>query len=179
MEDGTGQGGQQDEFLAGADLGRKLEEAGFEVSYSEGGVGVLAAVIREAPDVVVSESPMTDGDPIELVRRVRSVCDVPVLILTPPREKLAPGTGSRGWSPANYSARTLTAAEVRLLARREFEGELRDLLYECRGNIAEMARRMGKDRSTVRYHLRRLGMLDEAPCRGVTAPGGCGEEKYR
>lgn len=53
----------------------------------------------------------------------------------------------------------MTAAEARSLAEHELRGELQEQLFDCRGNIAEMARRMGKDRSTIRYHLRRLGML--------------------
>lgn len=59
------------------------------------------------------------------------------------------------------SARRLTAAQVRRLARSELEAELERQLIDCRGNLAEMARRMGKDRSTIRYHLRRFGMLVE------------------
>lgn len=54
----------------------------------------------------------------------------------------------------------LTAAGARLLARRELREELQKQLLDCRGNIAEMARRMGKDRSTIRYHLHRQGMLE-------------------
>lgn len=57
--------------------------------------------------------------------------------------------------------RRITAAEVRSIARSELEAELERQLVDCRGNLAEMARRMGKDRSTIRYHLRRFGMLAE------------------
>lgn len=52
-----------------------------------------------------------------------------------------------------------TAEEARARVQRELQTELQRLVVECRGNIAEMARRMGRDRSTVRYHLRRLGLL--------------------
>ena len=54
----------------------------------------------------------------------------------------------------------MTAAEARSLAQYELREELQKQLFDCRGNIAEMARRMGKDRSTIRYHLQRLGMLE-------------------
>ncbi len=53
----------------------------------------------------------------------------------------------------------MTAEEARNLAERERFEELERLLVETRGNIAEMARRLGKDRSTIRYHLSRFGML--------------------
>lgn len=54
----------------------------------------------------------------------------------------------------------MTVAEARSLAQHELREELGKQLFDCRGNIAEMARRMGKDRSTIRYHLSRLGMLE-------------------
>jgi transposase-like protein len=44
---------------------------------------------------------------------------------------------------------------------------------ECSGNISEIARRMGRDRSTVRYHLRRFGLLEpdrSRPRRSAAAP---------
>ena len=57
--------------------------------------------------------------------------------------------------------RLMTAAEAREIGRRELCLQLESLLVETRGNIAEIGRRIGKDRSTVRYHLRRFGMLGE------------------
>jgi DNA-binding NtrC family response regulator len=71
---------------------------------------------------------------------------------------------------SNPAHRAMTANDARLLAQQELRDELQKHLIDCRGNIAEMARRMGKDRSTIRYHLRRLGMLDteeREPARGV------------
>jgi DNA-binding NtrC family response regulator len=62
-----------------------------------------------------------------------------------------------------------TAAEARSLAQQELREELQKHLFECRGNVSEMARRMGKDRSTIRYHLRRFGMLDSTTSRSTRA----------
>ncbi len=53
----------------------------------------------------------------------------------------------------------VTAAEARSLAQQELRKELQKQLIACGGNIAEMGRRMGRDRSTIRYHLKRMGML--------------------
>ena len=64
----------------------------------------------------------------------------------------------------------MTAADARRLAERERFERLERLLIETRGNIAEIARRMGKDRSTIRYHLRRYGMLGEARTPSSGAP---------
>ena len=78
------------------------------------------------------------------------------------REDAARGARKIDWAsplPA-WIEGGMTAAEARSLAERELGAELQKQLVDCRGNIAEMARRMGKDRSTIRYHLRRLGMLD-------------------
>jgi DNA-binding response OmpR family regulator len=83
-------------------------------------------------------------------------------------ENIAGRTGGIGWDAVLTAVRAgggtpkrLTAAQVRRLARSELAAELERQLVECRGNLAEMARRMGKDRSTIRYHLRRFGMLVE------------------
>ena len=57
----------------------------------------------------------------------------------------------------------ITAAEARRLREHELFDRLERLLIETRGNIAEIGRRMGRDRSTIRYHLQRFGMLDERP----------------
>lgn len=65
----------------------------------------------------------------------------------------------------------ITATEAREIGRRELCFQLERLLVETRGNIAEIGRRIGKDRSTVRYHLRRFGMLGEG---GSGAPRSIG-----
>lgn len=59
-------------------------------------------------------------------------------------------------------APAMTADQARLLGQQELFERLEHLVIETRGNIAEIARRLGKDRSTVRYHLRRFGMLETA-----------------
>ena len=64
----------------------------------------------------------------------------------------------------------VTADEARDDGRRELFEQLEALLVETRGNIAEVARRLGKDRSTVRYHLARFGMLGRG--RRVSRPRG-------
>jgi len=69
----------------------------------------------------------------------------------------------------NLGGALWTAAEARSLAEQELRGELQKHLFECRGNVSEMARRMGKDRSTIRYHLRRFGMLDSSTNRTTRA----------
>lgn len=68
-----------------------------------------------------------------------------------------PATGAGRFRQASAG---MTVAEARSLAQQKFREELQRQVFACDGNVAEMGRRMGKDRSTIRYHLRRLDMLE-------------------
>jgi transcriptional regulator with GAF, ATPase, and Fis domain len=67
----------------------------------------------------------------------------------------------RNWEPSDQRRPAMTANQARSLGQQELFDRLEALLVETRGNIAEVARRLGKDRSTVRYHLQRFGMLGD------------------
>jgi transcriptional regulator of acetoin/glycerol metabolism len=43
--------------------------------------------------------------------------------------------------------------------RDELRSHLEHLLVECHGNIARMAERLGRDRATVVYHLKKFGLF--------------------
>jgi CheY-like chemotaxis protein len=173
----------EDPVAEGALLGPLLERAGFTVRECADGFAGLDAFIRELPDVIVARDRLAGLDGLELVRRVREISDVPVVLVGAAdspwiRERaLRLGVDRFVTEPGELESlpllaldlaesirprrgrRRLTAAHVRRIARSELRAELERLLVDCRGNLAEMARRMGKDRSTVRYHLRRFGML--------------------
>ena len=68
--------------------------------------------------------------------------------------------------PRRVLAQGLTAEEARALGQRELRSVLQRLVVECRGNIAEIARRTKRDRSTVRYHLRRMDLLRKNSAEG-------------
>jgi DNA-binding response OmpR family regulator len=186
----------------GGSLAACLAGAGFEVRARLDGPTALDAFVRELPDLIVTRDRLEGLDGWELVRRVRELSDVPIVLVgsidTPANRERAVRIGVDQWlaGPGEIaslsqlaldladrirSARLgprLTAAHVRRVARSELQAELARLLVDCRGNLAEMARRMGKDRSTVRYHLRRFGMLAEARGEGVRAGGAgapCGD----
>ena len=72
-------------------------------------------------------------------------------------------------SPDARRRPTITVAGARRMARQAFRRRLETLLFETGGNVAEMARRLGKDRSTVRYHLERYELLGDTPRRGGAA----------
>ena len=51
-------------------------------------------------------------------------------------------------------------ASARKRRQRELREQLERLLVECQGNIARMADRLGRDRATVVYHLRKFGLFE-------------------
>jgi len=168
-------------------LADRLVRVGFDLSYAEDGFAALSAFGRCQPDLILTDRQMPRLDGIGLVRRIREISDVPVVMITASatvsdcEEAMRVGAnrylefgrdlervgsvacelvGRAAPASGPAASRSITATDVRWQAKQELRGELQRLLVECRGNIAEMARRMGKDRSTIRYHLRRLGMLD-------------------
>ena len=161
-----------------------LAGAGFAVRTCPDGQAALESFVRELPDLIVTQDRLAGFDGLELAERVRELSDVPLVlvastdepeqrdralrlgvdhVLTGPEEHaILPRLAAELARPIRPSRRPrLTAAHVRRVARSALQAELARLLVECRGNLAEMARRMGRDRSTVRYHLRRFGMLVE------------------
>ncbi len=176
-------------------LASRLGETGFEVRACSDGRTAFEAFIRELPDLIVTRDRVGEIDGLELARRVREVSGVPVVLVDPVapterRERAFRIGVDRVVSEPEELARLpwialelvapgrhpdppprLTAAHVRQVARSQLQAELERLLLECRGNLAEMARRMGKDRSTVRYHLRRFGMLVEERANAVEIRG--------
>jgi transcriptional regulator with GAF, ATPase, and Fis domain len=66
-------------------------------------------------------------------------------------------------------------ASIRERRHEDFRAHLERLLRECQGNIARVAERLQKDRSTVTYHLKRFGLFDPerhaSPLDRSTHPG--------
>jgi len=169
-------------------LGIRLAEAGFHVLIAQDGPEALARVALQPPDLVVTNDERSRMDGIGLVRSLRETSNVPVVVISAegsvPECEEAMRVGADRFLQMRcdldrvgqvaiqlvrerpvYAVRrripALTATQARIMRDRELFDLLERLLYETRGNIAEMARRMGKDRSTVRYHLKRFGMLDD------------------
>jgi len=191
----------EDPAQSGGALGDALARAGFVVRACDDGLAGFDAFIRELPDLIVVGDRLAGLDGFELVRRVREISDLPVVVVAAGdaiglRERaLRLGVdrllarGARGLDELVGAAfelvsagrgpracARLTAAHVRRVARSELRAELERLLVDCRGNLAEMARRMGKDRSTIRYHLRRFGMLVEDAAGWSGRPPGEGAQ---
>ena len=66
-------------------LGRRFQKRGFEVAEADSGAAALAAIEREAFDVVLLDVMMPDIDGLEVLRRIRasrSSADLPVIMVT-------------------------------------------------------------------------------------------------
>lgn len=181
----------EDPRESGGRLATALAAAGFAVRASADGLLGLHAFIRGLPDLIVASDRVGGLEIFELIRRVRELSDLPVVLVvrqdgTNERaaaarlrvdrvvverravEELVPSVVALLPPPRSRPSRPrLTADRVRDVARSALRAELERLLVECRGNLAEVGRRMGKDRSTIRYHLRRFGMLVEDGARGI------------
>lgn len=172
-----------------------LTREGFEVTCgAPGGHAILPRGFE--PDLIVVHHVLPRLDGISLLARVRERSSAPVVIVASGasiadcEQAMRLGadrflveadidqfkTICRDWmrggheGPQTTRPRVWTAADARIRRDQELRDRLLDLLSATNGNIAEMARRIGKDRSTVRYHLRRFGMLEQIPYRNEGGP---------
>ena len=167
-------------------LREKLSACGFRVAQARDAFHALERLSELAPDLVVTDLRMPGQDGIDLVRRIREFSQVPIIVITaypsvPTCESALRGGAQRflRWRHdldriGEVAAELLHAREVRededgevrdvAAARERRRRELRDhlerLLVECQGNIARMADRLGRDRATVVYHLRKFGLFE-------------------
>jgi DNA-binding NtrC family response regulator len=69
---------------------------------------------------------------------------------------------------------------MRSRRRDDLRAQLERLLRECRGNISMIAERLQRDRATVTYHLKKLGLFERqgsgrgASLRATRTGGGPG-----
>lgn len=169
-------------------LQEKLSSVGFRVAEARDAFHALERIAEVAPDLVVTDLRMPGQDGIDLVRRIREFSDVPIIVITaypsvPTCESALRGGAQRflRWrhdldrlgeaAEELLLARTRTevrdggvrdVAEARMRRQRELRDQLERLLLECQGNISRMAERLGRDRATVVYHLRKFGLFDRS-----------------
>jgi two-component system response regulator RegA len=167
-------------------LREKLSACGFRVAQARDAFHALERLPEVAPDLVVTDLRMPGQDGIDLVRRIREFSDVPIIVITaypsvPTCESALRGGAQRflRWRQdldqlgevasdllrerergraAGAPVHDVTAARSR--RRRELRDHLERLLVECQGNISRMADRLGRDRATVVYHLRKFGLFE-------------------
>jgi DNA-binding NtrC family response regulator len=162
-------------------LARELARSGFEVDPSVDPFEALDRVRSSRYVLVVTDFEMPGMDGLELLSRIREFNDVPVIVIsaygTIPLCERAILHGAHRFLRFDEDiddlaeiARALVEAPIEegkspisAQAARERRGDdlrrwLEAMVAESGGNVSEIARRWGKDRSTVRYHLRRLGL---------------------
>jgi len=166
-------------------LAEKLISCGFRVRASADPFDALERFAEIRPDLVVTDLRMPGRDGIDLVRRIREFSTVPIIVVTSypsiPTCETAIREGAQRFlrwredldrlgeialelvSTAKDAQPQPAAPELSAIrARRqdELRQQLEALLRECHGNIAQIAARLNRDRSTVTYHLKRLGLFD-------------------
>jgi len=167
-------------------LHEKLSSCGFRVAQARDAFHALERFPELTPDLVVTDLRMPGQDGIDLVRRIREFSEVPIIVITaypsvPTCESALRGGAQRflRWrhdlerlgdvatellrarereQAVPSGVRDVAAARVR--RQRELRDHLERLLVECQGNIARMAERLGRDRATVVYHLRKFGLFE-------------------
>jgi DNA-binding NtrC family response regulator len=166
-------------------LASQLEVAGFEVAYAIDAFDALNQFHDFDPDIVVTDFQMPVLDGIELLKRIREFSRVPIIIITaygtiPICEQAMRGGAQRflqfrrdiddlaaiaqelieeTHETTPNDAKLVSPEDARNRHKLQFRNRLEELVNECDGNIAEIARRLDRDRSTVRYHLRRFGLI--------------------
>jgi DNA-binding NtrC family response regulator len=168
-------------------LGSHLESADFSVAYAADAFDALQRIHEFQPDIVVSDFQMPVLDGVELLKRIREFSQIPVIIITaygtiPICERAMRGgaqrflqfrrdidelgeiarlllSESRSEADGEQQATLVSPDKARERHKLQFRHHLEQLVSECGGNIAEIARRLDRDRSTVRYHLRRFGLI--------------------
>lgn len=167
-------------------LCEKLAAHGFRVAEANDAFHALERLPEIAPDIVITDLRMPGRDGIELVRRIREFSDVPVVVVTaypsvPTCESAMRGGAQRflrfrhdldrlGQVAVDLVRQRGEAAEApaaipdvqtaRQRRQRDLREQLELLLIECQGNVSRMAERMGRDRATVVYHLKRFGLFE-------------------
>jgi DNA-binding NtrC family response regulator len=175
-------------------LCERLHAEGFRVSQARDAFHALERLPEVDPDLVVTDLRMPGQDGIELVRRIREFSDVPIIVITaypsvPTCESALRGGAHRflrwrqdldrlgevatellrareGANAAPEGAPVRDVASARRRRQHELRDHLERLLVECQGNIARMADRLGRDRATVVYHLRKFGLFESRERRG-------------
>jgi len=171
-----------DDSGARAVVGHELRTAGFAVIEACDGEDAWQRFQCERVDLVVTDLVMPRADGLELIRRIRTDARswVPVIVVTSQRsEAVLPSVFEAGQGAATHflhlrrdlerlgrvarSTFELDVHSLREQRRNLHHHELRRMLIEEGGNISRMAERIGADRNTVYYHLKKYRLYRPAP----------------
>lgn len=161
-------------------LTRELEDFGFEVRAAASAHEALESLAVFDPGIIVTDFQMPAIDGLELLRRVRTFSDAPIIVISAYN---SPGLRRRciemgatsvldfnedlalvaplAWELVRKSAESshpATRESVRTRKQTIRQAETERVYLECDGNVSEASRRLHKSRGSVRYQLRKLGI---------------------
>ena len=139
-------------------LSRALGELGYEVVTAESAVTAVAAFEREAPEVVLLDLRLPDGDGLEVLRRIRELDEhAPVVMLTG-HGTIESAVRAMKLGAFDYLIKPVHLEEVRVVMDKGLE--TRRLVAEVQTLRAEMRQRASPDdlvgASTAMDELRRF-----------------------
>ena len=110
-----------DELELRSMLRRYLENEGFEIAEASNGADGLDRIRVGPPDLVILDIGLPDGDGIELLRKIRSVSEIPVIMLTARAEEVdrvvGLSVGADDYVTKPFSPRELVARIKAVLRR--------------------------------------------------------------
>ena len=155
----------------------ELGKAGFGIIEADDGLMGFDRFRERRPDLVVTDLQMPRAGGLELIRMIRddAASWVPLVVVTSHTgREIMEALFQAGQGAATHFlhlgdvervgrvAREALDINVRTLREQQrnlkFQ-QMRRLLRECDGVIAHVAERMGTDRNTVYYHLKKFGLF--------------------
>lgn len=155
----------------------ELECVDFRVSATRDVHEAWSSFSQRSPDLVVVKLTPSRLDAVRLVRRIRGEAGswVPIVVaVADRRSETVDSVFAAGQEAATHLlqlprdlarlgpvAREVAQLDVHHLRerrRRLLYHDLRRTLQECNGVIAQVAERMGADRNTIYYHLKKFGL---------------------
>ena len=126
-------------------LRRYLQAEGFAVAESTTGQDAVARCKSSPPDLVILDVGLPDIDGFEVLRRIRSEADVPVILLTARTEEIdrvvGLTVGADDYVAKPFSPRELIARINAVLRRGRIEGQAVEERLEFVGLIIDLAAR--------------------------------------
>lgn len=162
-------------------LAERLEAASFDVHACGDAYMALERVREFPPDVIITDQFLPGMLGTEFIARVRELQDTPIIGLSARATvdicdemhragatrvmKLEVALSCVGevalevaTDPSSHPLRALTLAQARERRAQDEKFRFEALVTAFNGNISAIARHMNVDRSTVQYHLTRLGL---------------------
>ena len=105
-------------------LGLFLKDSGYEVAYAENGFEGIEKIVKENPNLIISDLNMTYMDGIEFVKSVRAEpihAEIPILMVTmendPKERERAFAAGVNGYMVKPVTAKILTQQILNILKK--------------------------------------------------------------